>query len=131
MTGSNPMAAFMAMQAQAWAAMAAAGAAMLAASARAPWLAMGDVTVYFPFGQGYSQDIDPRTNWVLARAAQAAPAADPMALIGAYTRQQELIGDLLVGLTDGPAAMDRSKIDELRAVSDQIAALKRIPGTSS
>ena len=120
----QPFATLMAAQAQMIAGMAAATAAMMAMWTR-PWSSMGDVTIYFPFGQGYSQDIDPNTNWILARAGQAAGSSSPRDLVAAYARQQELIGDLLVGLTDGPQAMDKTKVDELRAVSGQISALKR------
>ena len=56
MTAPNPMATMVALwlkQVEAWS----------AAMRTAIVLSVRDITVYFPFGQGFTQDIDPRTNW--------------------------------------------------------------------
>lgn len=124
-TMANPFAAVMAMQMQMMVGMASAMTAMMTAWTRTPALSVGDITVYFPFGQGYSQDIDPNTNWVFARAGQSLATADPSGLAAAYAQQQELISELLIGLSRGPEAIDHDKVNTLRTVTGQISALKR------
>ncbi|MEM0942548.1 MAG: hypothetical protein AAGI70_01250 [Pseudomonadota bacterium] len=101
----NPMLALMTAQMQmmtaAMMAMAEANAAMAALFSRQSNVNVGDITVYFPFGQGYSQDIDPNTNWVLARSAGLAPGSpEAIELAQEFGRQQELIAEL----TEAPEA---------------------------
>lgn len=126
------------LQAQTLSAMAAASTAMATtmavALARGPVVSFGNITVYLPFGQGYSQDIDPQTSWVIARAAGIAPdSAEALELAEAFGRQQSLI-TTLVPEGDGAATLarrlsgaapeddeeTRAQVDELRALTNRI-----------
>lgn len=87
-----------------WRIPAQAGFAMLEASARF-WSAsygsmlaprsVGDVTINFPFGQGFSMNISPWTSWDIGNTQQPAVEREILDSAGSYGRQLGRMMDLI------------------------------------
>ncbi|MEM9046268.1 MAG: hypothetical protein AAGC81_16405 [Pseudomonadota bacterium] len=103
-------------------AIAEANAAMAAAMTRQTNVTVGDITVFFPFGQGYSQDIDPNTNWVLARSAGLNPgSSEALEFAAEFGKQQALVAEL----TKEPEGMATEAVEKLRATSARMEELRQ------
>ncbi|MEL7347808.1 MAG: hypothetical protein AAFV96_14045 [Pseudomonadota bacterium] len=91
-------------QAQTLAAMSVATASAATALMRAPTMEMRDLTVYFPFGQGFSQDIDPvttwTTTWMLPFSFGMFPAGPRAAALITEIRSQQALVDRLIEACD-------------------------------
>ncbi|MEM1278127.1 MAG: hypothetical protein AAGH74_16520 [Pseudomonadota bacterium] len=103
-------------------AIAEANAAMAAAMTRQTNVTVGDITVFFPFGQGYSQDIDPNTNWILARSAGLSPgSSEALEFAAEFGKQQALVAEL----TEQPEGMATEAVQKLRATSARMEELRQ------
>ncbi|MEM9100326.1 MAG: hypothetical protein AAGC79_17590 [Pseudomonadota bacterium] len=108
-------------------AIAEANAAMAAAMSRQSNVTLGNmtfgnITVYFPFGQGYSQDIDPNTNWILARSAGLSPgSSEALEFAAEFGKQQALVAEL----TEQPEGMATEAVEKLRATSARMEELRQ------
>ncbi|MEL6198070.1 MAG: hypothetical protein AAFT19_09495 [Pseudomonadota bacterium] len=125
-------------QAKAVTAMHLATAAML----RCPTVTIRDIhaTTYWPFGQGFSQDIDPVTTWLLPFSFGVLPGTQKAAALVTEIRGQQALVDRLVAGCDGyddsqavtrargadsqPAMpLDRGEIEALRRTKENLERL--------
>ena len=86
-----------------------------------------DFTVNFPFANGFSQRIDPSTNWgVITKARTDHPELEKEILmkVGSYGRQLGRIMDVLIDTADRVDGVDPEALEQLRALKVEIDALK-------
>ena len=89
-------------------------------------LRIGDITVYFPFGSGFHQDIDPYTNWgwINSSRTNRPDVERDIAQTGAsYGKQLGRMMDLLVSIAEDPNSVDQEKLDrvkDLKVIIDNI-----------
>ena len=121
MTAPNPMATMVALwlkQVEAWS----------AAMRTAIVLSVRDITVYFPFGQGFTQDIDPRTNWGwMSGSATVWPEVEEHIVRrgASYGVQLDKINALLLDLAAHTPEADAEKVAEFKALTDKIDDVKK------
>ncbi len=88
---------------------------------------VGDITVYFPFGSGYTQEIEPYTNWGLIKASKTDwPDVEREILrnVASYGKQLGRMMDLLVSLAETTEGVDREKLQAVRELKVQIDTTK-------
>ena len=88
-------------------------------------IAFRNIHIYFPFGQGYSQDIDPNTNWVIARSAGLTPnSPEALEFATEFGKQQALVAEL----TAKPESIPSETVEKLRASSVRMEELRKPRG---
>jgi len=89
----------------------------------------GAVTVNFPFGSGFTQNIHPSTNWGIAGYSPD-PAAEREILdrTGSYGRQIGRLMDVVVDLAAKSRDADPEKREALEELARQVARIKRERG---
>jgi len=92
-------------------------------------VSVGDVTfnIYLPFGYGYQQDIDPRTNWGwIGGSATNWPEIEEEIVrrVASYGAQIGKVMELLLDVARKTPDADPEKIKDLEALVEQIEAIK-------
>jgi hypothetical protein len=106
--------------------------AQMTGAALTAWMGMlrlaqpSAVTINFPFANGFTQDIDPRTNWGWIGATDRPDLEAEILRHGAsYGRQLGRIMDLLLDIAENNPDADPDKLAALREIGDRIAKIKR------
>ena len=74
---------------------------------------VGDVTIYFPFGQGYQQDIEPQTNWGwIGASATHWPELEEEIVrrVASYGTQLDMVMELLLDIAHHTPDADKDRI---------------------
>lgn len=90
-------------------------------------LSARDITIYFPFGHGYRQDIDPRTNWgwVGASATNWPELEEEIVRrVASYGAQLDTVIELLLDVAKRTPETDADKIKALEDLVERIDGLK-------
>lgn len=90
-------------------------------------VSVGDITIYFPFGQGYQQDIDPRTNWGwISGSATDRPEIEEEIVrrVASYGAQLGKISELLLDVARKTPDADPAKIAALADIVERIEKIK-------
>lgn len=92
-------------------------------------VSVGDVTfnIYFPFGQGYQQDIDPHTNWGwIGSSATNWPEIEEEIVrrVASYGAQLDKIMELLLDVARKTPDADSEKIKALEELFGRIETIK-------
>ena len=88
---------------------------------------VGDITVYFPFGRGYTQDIEPHTYWGLIRGSKTDRPDIEWEIVrdvASYGKQLGQMMDLLVSLAETTDGVGREELDAVRALKARIDGTK-------
>ena len=91
-----------------------------AALARAP---IGDITIYFPFGSGYHQEIEPYTNWGwvdTTRTELPALERDIVQRAASYGKQLGRMTDLLVSVAENTEGVDQEKLAAVKQLKARV-----------
>ncbi|HSF95708.1 MAG TPA: hypothetical protein VLA52_11845 [Thermohalobaculum sp.] len=89
----------------------------------------GAMTVNFPFANGFTQDIDPRTNWGwIGATAFPALEADILRQGASYGSQIGRMMDLLIDIAEKTPDADPAKLAELRSLKGRIDRIKENHG---
>ena len=106
-----------------------AGAALTAWSAMARLAPPAAITINFPFANGFTQDIDPRTNWGWIGATARPDLEIEILRTGAsYGRQLGRMMDVLLDIAGKTPDADPEKLAALREIGDRIAKIKQDRG---
>ncbi|MGF1445724.1 MAG: hypothetical protein ACFBRM_05930 [Pikeienuella sp.] len=94
-------------------------------------IAGGDVTINYPYGSDFTQDIRPWTNWgFVAVQATKHPQAEQEILqrVASYGSQIGNLLDMVLALADHNPDLDAKMIGKLRALQADIERIKRKHG---
>ncbi len=94
-------------------------------------VSVGDITIYLPFGQGFSQDIDPRTNWGwMTGAATVWPEIEEQIVrrAASYGVQLDKISALLLDIAEHVPEADAEKRADLEELARKIENVKQEHG---
>ena len=87
----------------------------------------GDITVYYPFGSGYTQDIDPVTNWGWVNSAKTRRPDVEREIareVASYGKQLGRMMDLLVAIAETTEGVDKGQLEAVRQLKDRIDGVK-------
>jgi hypothetical protein len=92
-------------------------------------VSIGDITfnIYYPFGQGYQQDIDPQTNWGwIGSSATNWPEIEEEIVrrVASYGAQLDTIMELLLDVARKTPDADAEKIEALEDLFERIKTIK-------
>jgi hypothetical protein len=88
--------------------------------------APGGLTINFPFGSGFTQNVHPSTNWgVMGYSPLPAAEREILDRAGSYGRQIGRMMDVVVDLARKTPDADRKKREALEEIASQIARIKR------
>ena len=84
----------------------------------------GDITIYFPFGRGFTLFANPATSWFDLMATPA-PAKERRVVteIASYGTQLGWVLDLLVPLAEGSDRIEPGDLEKIKALKARIEAL--------
>lgn len=86
----------------------------------------GALTINLPFANGFTQEIDPRTNWGWIGATDAPALEAEILRYGAsYGRQIGRMMDLLLDIAEKTPGVDAAKLEALRVLSDRVEHIKQ------
>ena len=88
---------------------------------------VGDITIYFPFGSGYTQDIDPVTNWGWVNSAKTRRPDVEREIareVASYGKQLGRMMDLLVAVAETAEGVDKGQLEAVKQLKDRIDEVK-------